>query len=204
MSRFTVDQLPAKYQQQVSEQLHGKPPIATVGREAPCCVCGTTCFLPANATSPILCRECVAAGCVPRRPVAVAGQTKPAQAKTAPRQPKPAKGQGARQRAKTKLYAHHHADSPAPDTILERRHADEPLSTDQIEARHPRRYVVRFTSHRVQLLDEDNLCVKYVCDGLRHAGIIPDDSPDQAHIEVAQVKVAHKADEKTVIEVFAP
>ncbi len=61
---------------------------------------------------------------------------------------------------------------------------------------------MRVTSHRLRLLDEDNLCEKFVVDCCRYAGLIPTDSPDKAKIEVGQVKVGIKAAEKTVIEII--
>ena len=52
------------------------------------------------------------------------------------------------------------------------------------------RVLVRVTSHRKRLIDEDNLCEKFVVDCCRYAGLIPGDAPGQTKIEVAQVKVA--------------
>ena len=84
---------------------------------------------------------------------------------------------------------------------LERPAGDEPLEAHQVEARNPGRCVVRVTSRRRRLLDEDNLAEKYHVDCLRYAGLLHSDAPDQTHIEVAQVKVATKDEECTVIEI---
>jgi hypothetical protein len=73
-ARFTIDQLSPRYQQQASAQLHGTPPTPIPG-------------FPPNMTLP---------PGLTARPVAVAGQTKPARVKTDPRKPRPAKGQGKR------------------------------------------------------------------------------------------------------------
>lgn len=61
---------------------------------------------------------------------------------------------------------------------------------------------VAITCYRCRLQDPDNCCVKYIVDGLRHEKIIPDDSPDHIILEVRQVKVAHRAQEGTVVEVW--
>lgn len=64
-------------------------------------------------------------------------------------------------------------------------------------------FLVRITSHRKRLLDEDNLCAKYLVDLCRYAGIIPGDSPGTAKIEVAQEKVGPKEPERVTIEIYA-
>lgn len=61
---------------------------------------------------------------------------------------------------------------------------------------------VAITCYRCRLQDPDNCCVKYIVDGLRHEKIITDDSPDHIILEVRQVKVAHRAQEGTVVEVW--
>jgi len=50
------------------------------------------------------------------------------------------------------------------------------------------RFRVRITSVRNRLLDEDNLCEKYVVDCCRYAGLLPGDAPGQTKIEVDQRK----------------
>ncbi len=97
-----------------------------------------------------------------------------------------------------------HPFSQIPAAIVERRARARPLATRKAKTRHSGRFLVRITSFRVRLIDEDNLCEKYFCDCCRYAGILPEDSADVAKIEVAQVKVAHKADEKTVIQITPP
>lgn len=66
----------------------------------------------------------------------------------------------------------------------------------------PCRITVRITSFRRRLLDPDNLVggAKYLVDGLRYAGLIPGDRPDQIELQVRQVKVSNETEEKTEIE----
>lgn len=60
---------------------------------------------------------------------------------------------------------------------------------------------VRFTCYRVRLLDDDNRHVKYFTDALCKAGILFDDSPKWAQIEVTQVEVNHRSQERTEITI---
>lgn len=64
------------------------------------------------------------------------------------------------------------------------------------------RFLVRVTSVRIRLLDEDNLCVKYCLDLARYAGAIPDDAPGTTRIEARQRKPEEGEEEGTLIEVF--
>jgi len=65
------------------------------------------------------------------------------------------------------------------------------------------RLTVCFTLFRVQLLDPDNAAgsCKDLLDGLRHAGILSDDTWYQIKLEVDQQRVDHYNEEKTVIEI---
>ena len=76
-----------------------------------------------------------------------------------------------------------------------------PLGAQKVQRPTGQRVLVRVTSRRRRLLDEDNLCAKYHIDLCRYAGIIPDDSPDQVKIEVGQVKVSKGQSERTEIEI---
>lgn len=78
---------------------------------------------------------------------------------------------------------------------------EEPLVTYEREAENSGRIVLRYTSYRCRLLDEDNWCTKYFTDALRYCGALPDDTPDKVTISVRQEKVAHRSEEKTVIEI---
>jgi hypothetical protein len=65
-----------------------------------------------------------------------------------------------------------------------------------------KRFLVRVTSIRSRLIDEDNLCEKYIVDCCRYAGLLPGDGPGQTRIEVAQRKAGKEEAEHTVIEIF--
>lgn len=71
----------------------------------------------------------------------------------------------------------------------------------QAHESNPSKYVVRVTSVRKRLLDEDNICEKLTVDGLRYAGIIPSDAPDKTHIITTQRKVQKGETEHTLIEI---
>lgn len=66
----------------------------------------------------------------------------------------------------------------------------------------PGKFLVRVTSVRKRLLDEDNLCEKFHVDCLRYAGIIPSDAPGTTRIETTQRSCGEGEEEKTVIQVF--
>lgn len=77
----------------------------------------------------------------------------------------------------------------------------EPLGEETGKAGDTSRVLVRITSFRRRLLDPDNLCPKYFIDCLRYAEIIPDDRAEDIRLEVSQVKVKSKSDERTEIEI---
>jgi Holliday junction resolvase RusA-like endonuclease len=68
------------------------------------------------------------------------------------------------------------------------------------------RVTVSFTCYRCRLLDTDNnsRSCKDLLDGLRHAHLIQDDSPERIFLVTSQVKVAHKREERTEIEITYP
>jgi hypothetical protein len=65
---------------------------------------------------------------------------------------------------------------------------------------------VRFTGYRIRPLDPDNFAAgtKDLLDGLRHAGLLQGDEPWRITLETEQVKVAHRDEQGTVIEIFYP
>ncbi len=65
-----------------------------------------------------------------------------------------------------------------------------------------KRFLVRVTSFRRRLIDEDNLCEKYVVDCCRYSGLLHGDGPGQTKIEVRQCKVAEETAERTTVEIF--
>lgn len=79
---------------------------------------------------------------------------------------------------------------------------DAPLEAEEVQRPASERFLVRVTSIRRRLLDEDNLCEKYHVDLCRYSGIIPDDAPGKTKIEVCQIKAGKGEAEKTVIEIY--
>lgn len=73
-------------------------------------------------------------------------------------------------------------------SVMEHGPVHEPLETPPLEEAHPKRVLVRVTSFRKRLLDEDNLCEKFHVDCLRYSGLIEGDDPQRTKIEVRQVK----------------
>ena len=65
------------------------------------------------------------------------------------------------------------------------------------------RACVRFVGYRTRPLDPDNFAggCKDLLDGLRHSGLISGDEPWKIKLETEQIKVAHRSEEKTVIEI---
>lgn len=68
------------------------------------------------------------------------------------------------------------------------------------------RISLRFIGYRVRPLDPDNFAggTKDLIDGLRHAKLIPNDSPEAITLETEQVRVAHRKDECTIIDIEYP
>ena len=87
--------------------------------------------------------------------------------------------------------------------IMERDTRNAALEPDEVQGGPRQSILVRVTSIRKRLLDEDNLCEKYHVDLCRYAGVISGDEAGQTKIEVAQRKAAKGETEKTIIEVFA-
>jgi hypothetical protein len=85
--------------------------------------------------------------------------------------------------------------------VVERCPRARALGKAQAEACDTGRFLVRVTSYRRRLLDEDNLCEKYFVDCCRYAGLISGDEAGRTKIEVSQEKVARKEDERTEIEI---
>jgi hypothetical protein len=90
-------------------------------------------------------------------------------------------------------------NSPASAPIVECNLRPRPLAKGEAQEPDPGIFLVRVTSFRRRLLDEDNLCEKYHVDCCRYAGLIPGDDPSKARIETRQEKVRSKAEERTEI-----
>ena len=90
----------------------------------------------------------------------------------------------------------------ASDSKLERHDDNAAVGKGQAKGRSGQRYLIRITSFRRRLIDEDNLCSKLAIDCCRYAGLIPDDAPGVTKIESAQQKVGEESQERTLIEIF--
>lgn len=88
---------------------------------------------------------------------------------------------------------------PTPDPVVERGVRNGTLAAGKTKGRDSGRFFVRVTSYRRRLLDEDNLCEKYVVDCCRYAGLLPGDDPSQARIVTTQEKVRSKEEERTEV-----
>jgi len=93
-----------------------------------------------------------------------------------------------------------------PPAEPERQDAPTLEQTVQGETKSAGRPVVRFIFHRQKLLDRDNAFagVKDLLDGLRHASLIQGDTESEIDLQVEQVKVAHRKEQKTVVEIKYP
>lgn len=85
--------------------------------------------------------------------------------------------------------------APKPERAIR----EKPLAAGEREKESPSRVAVRIESRRSRLIDPDNLCPKYLIDGLRYSGLLQDDNPEQITLEVTQTKVK-KGEEETIIE----
>ena len=96
------------------------------------------------------------------------------------------------------------ARNPVATAKLESNLGNEPLGETPIQAGGHRRVLVRVTSFRRRLLDEDNLCEKFLVDCCRFSGLLQADDPRAAKIEVAQEQVGSKEREfvRITIEPF--
>jgi hypothetical protein len=87
--------------------------------------------------------------------------------------------------------------------VMESSIGNAPLGAKEIQRPVGERFLVRVTSIRRRLLDEDNLCEKYHVDLCRYSGVLPDDAPGKVQIKVCQQKAAKGEAERVEIEIFA-
>lgn len=85
---------------------------------------------------------------------------------------------------------------------LERSAGHGALGEGQAQEGDSGRFLVRVTSVRRRLIDEDNLCEKYVVDCCRYSGLLPNDGPGTTKIEVGQRKAGKEEAEHTIVEIF--
>lgn len=64
------------------------------------------------------------------------------------------------------------------------------------------RLLIRYTSVRKRLLDEDNISSKWATDCLRYVGAIRGDEPEKVAIQTGQRKVKAGEEEHTLIEIY--
>lgn len=74
------------------------------------------------------------------------------------------------------------------------------LGKETRETQGTTRIAIRISSFRQRLVDPDNLCPKYIIDGLRYAGLIPNDREEDISLTVEQRRVLLRSDERTEIE----
>jgi hypothetical protein len=91
--------------------------------------------------------------------------------------------------------------APVKPAVMESRPRPKQVGPRKIKEVDPRKFHVVVTNYRRRLLDEDNLCEKYVVDCVRYARIIPGDAPQTTHIEVRQCKVDSESDERVEVDI---
>jgi hypothetical protein len=93
----------------------------------------------------------------------------------------------------------------APDAVrpeLEQRPPTRTPRPKRTKVEDSKRFLVRVTSVRKCLIDEDNLCEKYVVDCCRYAGLLPGDGPGTTKIDTAQRKAGKGEAERTIVEIY--
>lgn len=98
----------------------------------------------------------------------------------------------------------HQTHDSGPSAKLERHTGDAPLAAGQVQEATAGRILVRFVSVRKRLIDEDNLCEKFLCDCLRFSGAVPNDSPEILGIQTSQRKAEKGESEHTEITIEYP
>ena len=100
------------------------------------------------------------------------------------------------------IKANAEADYPAQGSKPECAIRDEPVEPSPREDCHTTRITLCVVSFRKRLTDPDNCTPKYFIDGLRYAGLIPDDRAEDIDLKVSQVKVKTTAQERTEITIL--
>lgn len=95
---------------------------------------------------------------------------------------------GYRVNSRNEWYLPHKDNRELQATIPQPAVRNDVAATPPGKARVPYRIVVRITSFRNRLLDPDNLCPKFLIDGLRYACLIPQDREQDIVLEIKQVK----------------
>lgn len=98
----------------------------------------------------------------------------------------------------------HNTNHPRQASKLEPNAGVRTLAESEAEKEDSSRILVRVTSARKRLCDEDNLCEKPTVDCLRYCGAIPGDEPEAVGISTGQRKVKEGEAEHTEITVTYP
>jgi len=86
---------------------------------------------------------------------------------------------------------------------LERDSGDAPLEKKKVQRPASQRFLIRVTSIRKRLIDEDNLCEKYAVDLCRYAsGGAFGDEAGETKIETTQRKAEKGEEEKVIIQIY--
>ena len=94
------------------------------------------------------------------------------------------------------------AEYSRPVAVVEPTPRDDMERTPPLQEANDGRVIVRVLSIRVRLLDEDNLCAKYLVDALRYLKYLPDDCPEKVKIEVSQRKCREGEPEHVEVEIL--
>lgn len=87
-------------------------------------------------------------------------------------------------------------------TKLERGAGNAPLEKEKVQGRIGQQFLVRVTSFRRKLIDEDNLCEKYHVDLCRYSGALFGDEAGTTKIETSQIKIGKEEKERVLIQIF--
>ena len=96
------------------------------------------------------------------------------------------------------------AQSPLQSAVFEPDQASALVSPKKRKTYSSPSVTVSFTFYRVRPFDPDNASAscKDLLDGLRHAGLIPGDSPFQIALQTRQIRVCKYREEHTEIEII--
>lgn len=94
------------------------------------------------------------------------------------------------------------AECARSSPVLEPDSSNDAVGSAPIQEANHERIVVRVCSVRKRLLDEDNLCEKYLVDSLRYCGLIPNDCPGKVKIEVSQRRCLDGETEQVLISIL--
>lgn len=70
------------------------------------------------------------------------------------------------------------------------------------KAKEEKKYLIWITDRRLTLIDDDNLCAKYIIDCLRYANLIPEDNPATCKSLVTQCLAERPEDVGIQIEII--